>query len=84
MEVNDELLKLGKFGMQSSANTKKIGAVVLDFIVSVFQPLIPAIAGAGIIKSTYPTSSLLTIYLRGYTMVFVSTFSINKVFFLTD
>jgi PTS system beta-glucosides-specific IIC component len=55
IEVYDELLKLGKFGNQnsnaSSTNKKKIGALVLDFIVSVFQPLIPAIAGAGILKS---------------------------------
>jgi beta-glucoside PTS system EIICBA component len=55
IEVYDELLKLGKFGSQNNNNTsknkKKIGTVVLDFIVSVFQPLIPAIAGAGILKS---------------------------------
>lgn len=55
IEVYDELLKIGKFGSQNNNNTaagnKKIGAVVLDFIVSIFQPLVPAIAGAGILKS---------------------------------
>ncbi|AKA67220.1 beta-glucoside-specific PTS transporter subunit IIABC [Clostridium scatologenes] len=55
IEVYDELLKIGKFGGQNNNNTaagnKKIGAVVLDFIVSIFQPLVPAIAGAGILKS---------------------------------
>lgn len=30
---------------------KKIGPLVLDFIVGVFQPLVPAIAGGGILKS---------------------------------
>ncbi|PRR82531.1 beta-glucoside-specific PTS transporter subunit IIABC [Clostridium vincentii] len=53
IEVYDELLKNSKFGNNNnkSAKKKKIGAVVLDFIVSVFQPLVPAIAGAGILKS---------------------------------
>jgi PTS system beta-glucosides-specific IIC component len=55
IEVYDELVKFGKFGGKGSSTVpkgkKKIGAVVLDFIVSVFQPLIPAIAGAGILKS---------------------------------
>lgn len=30
---------------------RKVGATILDFIVGVFQPLIPAIAGAGVLKS---------------------------------
>lgn len=55
IEVYDELLKIGNFVSQNNNNTaagnKKIGAVVLDFIVSIFQPLVPAIAGAGILKS---------------------------------
>ena len=36
----------------SSTSTKKnIGSVLLDFITSIFSPLIPAIAGGGILKS---------------------------------
>lgn len=30
---------------------RKVGTVLLDFIVGVFQPLVPAIAGGGILKS---------------------------------
>ncbi|NIY50001.1 PTS transporter subunit EIIC, partial [Cedecea colo] len=30
---------------------KKWGAVIVDFVISVFQPLVPAIAGGGVLKS---------------------------------
>ena len=54
VEVYDELLKIATFndsnGGQSS-NKMGIGATILDFIVGVFQPLVPVIAGAGILKS---------------------------------
>ena len=55
IEVYDELLKLGSFS--NSGETKQgggkrdIGATVLDFLVGIFQPLVPAIAGAGILKA---------------------------------
>lgn len=55
IEVYDELLKLGKFegGDVASAEggKKNIGAMVLDLLVGIFQPLVPAIAGAGILKA---------------------------------
>lgn len=55
IEVYDELLKLGTFQGGSSApaggEKKNFGAMVLDFIVGIFQPLVPAIAGAGILKA---------------------------------
>lgn len=57
IEVYDELMKLGKFNAGSAKNApaaggkKNIGGIILDFIVGVFQPLIPAIAGAGILKA---------------------------------
>ena len=38
-------------GKESGGERRRIGAVILDFIVGVFQPLIPAIAGGGILKS---------------------------------
>ncbi|MGJ0184668.1 beta-glucoside-specific PTS transporter subunit IIABC [Corynebacterium glyciniphilum] len=34
-----------------NAPRRKVGAVLLDFLVAVFQPLIPVIAGAGVLKS---------------------------------
>ena len=54
IEVYDELVKMGNFqggsgkAPVSGGEKKAVGAVVLDFIVGIFQPLIPAIAGAGI------------------------------------
>lgn len=53
VEVYDEIKPL--IGEVSQTNTskekQKIGAVILDFIISIFQPLIPAIAGGGNLKS---------------------------------
>ncbi len=56
IEVFDELNKIATFNgdkvqTPESGEKRKIGAVILDFIVGVFQPLIPAIAGAGILKA---------------------------------
>lgn len=54
VEVYDELLKIATFNDSSggqSSNKMGIGATILDFIVGVFQPLVPVIAGAGILKS---------------------------------
>ncbi len=69
IEVYDEIAKQAQLN-SSADNTdsgapkqkQKLGAVILDFIVGVFQPLIPAIAGAGILKSL-----LLLIVMFGWT-----------------
>lgn len=62
IEVFDELIKAGDFDSEikdevakkengSKRGKVKLGSMILDFFVSVFQPLIPAMAGAGILKS---------------------------------
>ncbi|MBC1483167.1 PTS transporter subunit EIIC [Listeria sp. FSL L7-1485] len=54
VEVYDELMKLtGPIdnNTKSPSEKRKIGAIFLDFLVSIFQPLVPAIAGGGILKS---------------------------------
>lgn len=54
IEVYDEVKKLiSNKDTNSNYNKekRKIGTVLLDFVVSIFQPLIPAIAGGGILKS---------------------------------
>lgn len=62
IEVFEELKKLGDFDgngesswdtreKQGAGNRPGAGAVVLDFIVGVFQPLVPAMAGSGVLKS---------------------------------
>lgn len=55
IEVYDQVQKeLGEIS-QSEQNDLKSkqswGSVLLDFIISIFQPLIPAVAGGGILKS---------------------------------
>ena len=56
IEVYDELLKLGTFNAAQSApaaagGKKNIGGIILDYMVGIFQPLVPAIAGAGVLKA---------------------------------
>lgn len=55
VEVHDTLLKIcplsGNQGIEAKKDDRKWGAKLLEFIISVFQPLVPAIAGAGVLKS---------------------------------
>ncbi|MCF0261072.1 MAG: PTS transporter subunit EIIB [Erysipelotrichaceae bacterium] len=53
VEVYDEIMKNAAFGNSEPAKSdkKNSGASILDFMVGVFQPLVPAIAGAGILKA---------------------------------
>lgn len=66
VEVYDEVKKLiSDKGVNKDNNNnkekRKIGAIVLDFVISVFQPLIPAIAGGGILKSLLMLLNMLGI-----------------------
>lgn len=56
VEVFDEILKIASFkgGDSSDDNLgkdQKLGAKIMDFVIGVFQPVVPAIAGAGVLKS---------------------------------
>lgn len=55
VEVYDELLKVcplnGNQVAEAKKDNRKLGAKLLEFVISVFQPLVPAIAGAGVLKS---------------------------------
>ncbi len=56
VEVYDEILKIASFKgggsiEDNSPKDQKLGAKIMDFIIGVFQPLVPAIAGAGVLKS---------------------------------
>lgn len=64
VEVHDEVKKLISDKETSTNNNKekrKVGAIILDFVISVFQPLIPAIAGGGILKSLLMLLNMLGI-----------------------
>lgn len=56
IEVFDEIQKVAHFTGSANAapaagGKKDFGAMALDFLVGVFQPLVPAIAGGGILKA---------------------------------
>lgn len=54
VEVYDEIMKIADFGKvpeAASDGKKDIGGMVLDLMVGIFQPLVPAIAGGGILKA---------------------------------
>lgn len=77
IEVYDELMKMGKFtggnAAPSSGEKKEIGAAILDFMVGVFQPLVPAIAGAGILKAMLSLFTMMGIMSSGsawYTVLY--------------
>lgn len=65
VEVYDEVMNVLGHQLDTSEalNKKKqsFGAVLLDFIISIFQPLIPAIAGGGVLKSMLLLASLIGI-----------------------
>lgn len=55
VEVYNALNKISNFkGLENnppSTEKKQLGAMALEFIIGIFQPLVPAIAGAGVLKS---------------------------------
>lgn len=63
VEVYNELEKMLTAKEPNSENkgNRKISAVILDFVISIFQPLIPAIAGGGILKSVLMLLNMLGI-----------------------
>ncbi|MHC5227958.1 beta-glucoside-specific PTS transporter subunit IIABC [Enterococcus sp. LJL99] len=66
VEIYNEIKKLLLDTVPSQPNTtgkgkRKITTVLLDFVVSIFQPLIPAIAGGGILKSFLMLANMLGI-----------------------
>lgn len=63
IEVYNELIKLGSFHKDSApaapSGKKSVGTMALDLMVGIFQPLVPAIAGGGILKAFLSLFSLL-------------------------
>lgn len=66
LEVYDEVVNIlgseisdNHDDSKSSGEKRGFGNVLLDYLISIFQPLVPAIAGGGILKSTLMLLSLL-------------------------
>ncbi|RKL64806.1 PTS beta-glucoside transporter subunit EIIBCA [Salipaludibacillus neizhouensis] len=88
-EVYNELQKLGNFGNDKSNSKvtnkgkRKMGAIFLDFLVSVFQPLIPPMAGAGVLKSILLLLSVLNLIdENGQTYIILNNISGAVFYFL--
>lgn len=71
IEVYEEMMKLLGDSLGSAKapdqpkEKQKIGAAVLDFMVGIFQPLVPAIAGGGVLKSLLLLVSVLGLISTG-------------------
>lgn len=54
-DVYNEIMKKmdGNTAAQGTRKKQSLGQTILDYLVSIFQPLIPAIAGGGILKSFF-------------------------------
>lgn len=65
VEVYDEVMHILGHQLDHSDEIKgkkqSWSAILLDFIISIFQPLIPAVAGGGVLKSMLLLASLLGI-----------------------
>ncbi|WP_430616271.1 PTS system, beta-glucoside-specific IIA component [Enterococcus sp. DIV1279b] len=64
VEVYDEVMnvlghELTADGGSEGKQKQSWGAVLLDFIISIFQPLIPAVAGGGVLKSLLLLASVI-------------------------
>lgn len=54
IEVYDEIMKIytpNSEKKESIAEKKKITTLILEYVIGIFQPLVPAMAGAGVLKS---------------------------------
>lgn len=53
IEVYDELMKMitSKSDVKANNEKKTLGQTILEYLVGIFQPLVPVMAGAGILKS---------------------------------
>lgn len=55
VEVYEEIMKQASFSGEAKGEAKgeksSIGRIIMEFVIAVFQPIIPAIAGGGILKA---------------------------------
>lgn len=61
---------------------KKISEVIFDFVASIFTPILPAIIGAGLIKSFLSLAVLLGMDAEGSTYLFINVLGDAPLYFL--
>ncbi|MER2048282.1 MAG: beta-glucoside-specific PTS transporter subunit IIABC [Solibacillus sp.] len=69
--------------LSSENKRRKVGPIILDFIVGVFQPLVPAMAGAGVLKAMLILLSLVNLIDKdGQTFLILTSISTSVFYFL--
>lgn len=57
--VNEQLGQLSSDGEKAKSSNEKWYQIALDYLIAIFQPLVPAIAGGGVLKSLAMLLSLI-------------------------
>lgn len=73
---------IGETGEEGPKEKKKVSEVIFDFVASIFTPILPAIIGAGLIKSFLSLAVLLGMDAEGSTYLFINVLGDAPLYFL--
>lgn len=73
---------VGGDGEDAPKEKRKVSEVIFDFVASIFTPILPAIIGAGLIKSFLSLAVLLGMDAEGSTYLFINVIGDASLYFL--